>query len=293
MLSILIPIFNYNASPLVLELQQQCMESEIDFEIICIDDCSTQFVQENNSISQLANCTFTVLAQNIGRSKIRNLLAAKSNFEWLLFLDCDSIILDKNYIKKYIRNSTSSDIIYGGRIHPVNCPSSNHRLRWKYGRFIEDQTATKRTQRPNISLLFNNTLIKKNCFDKVKFRDDFCTYGHEDTFLSYQLSTFNFTISHIENPIEHVDIDTNEAFLGKTKEALENLITLYRMKQIDVKFIRMIQLYHFLNKTKLTFPISKLFSVSEKLLLKNLKGKKPNLFIFNVFRLGYLCKQKL
>ena len=40
MLSILIPIYNYNAYPLVLELHKQCLECEIEFEIICQDDAS-------------------------------------------------------------------------------------------------------------------------------------------------------------------------------------------------------------------------------------------------------------
>jgi hypothetical protein len=46
MLSILIPIYNFNAVPLVKELQKQCMECDLEFEIICIDDCSTLHQQE-------------------------------------------------------------------------------------------------------------------------------------------------------------------------------------------------------------------------------------------------------
>jgi glycosyltransferase involved in cell wall biosynthesis len=290
MLSVLIPIYNYNAYPLVQELHKQCLESKIDFEIICIDDASTQFKKKNNSISLLSNCSFTELPQNIGRSNIRNLLAAKSSYHWLLFLDCDSRILDENYISKYIHNLEGYDVIYGGRLHPEKCPSISQQLRWKYGRFIEDQTASKRKQTPYKSLLFNNTLIKKNCFDKVKFHEEITTYGHEDSLLSYQLSTFKCKVNHIDNPVEHTDIDTNEVFLNKTKEALENLMNAYRLKQIDVEFIRLVQLYHFLSKTKLSFPISKLFPLFQNLLLKNLKGKNPSLFIFNIFRVGYICK---
>ncbi len=40
MLSILIPVFNYNIYPLVSELQQAIIEN-IVFEIITIDDAST------------------------------------------------------------------------------------------------------------------------------------------------------------------------------------------------------------------------------------------------------------
>jgi hypothetical protein len=38
MLSILIPIYNYNAYPLVKRITDSCLEAKIDFEILCRDD---------------------------------------------------------------------------------------------------------------------------------------------------------------------------------------------------------------------------------------------------------------
>ena len=55
MLSILIPIYNYNVYPLVEELHKQCIECKIDFEIICIDDASTDYKPENNKMQFLSN----------------------------------------------------------------------------------------------------------------------------------------------------------------------------------------------------------------------------------------------
>ena len=40
MLSVLIPTYNYNAVSLVKELHKQLLDSNIVFEIICIDDGS-------------------------------------------------------------------------------------------------------------------------------------------------------------------------------------------------------------------------------------------------------------
>ena len=51
MLSILIPIYNYNVYPLVLELHEQCMTLGISFEILCQDDGSTITFIENNQIN--------------------------------------------------------------------------------------------------------------------------------------------------------------------------------------------------------------------------------------------------
>ncbi len=47
MLSILIPTYNYNIVALVSEIHRQISNTEIPFEIICLDDASTVFVAEN------------------------------------------------------------------------------------------------------------------------------------------------------------------------------------------------------------------------------------------------------
>jgi glycosyltransferase involved in cell wall biosynthesis len=291
MLSILVPIYNYNVYPLVLELHKQCIDCGINFEILCQDDASKSSLNViNENVNALSNCNFVSLKENLAHRENRNSLAEQAKFDYLLFIDGDSIIIHDNYIKKYIDNLPDFDVVYGGRLHPEKFPSNNQKLRWKYGRFIEDKSAENRKKKPYQSLLFNNTVIKKDCFNKVKFDKDIKKYGHDDTQLSYQLSLLKSKVNHIENPVEHGDIDTNLVYLNKTKESLENLISLHEEEKIDIEFIRMVQLYHFLNKTKLSLPISKLFPLFENLLLKNLKGKNPSLFIFNIFRVGFICK---
>lgn len=290
MLSILVPIYNYNVYPLVVALHKQCTDCEIAFEILCQDDASNSSVNAlNEKVNALSNCSFISLKENVAHRENRNSLANQAKFDYLLFIDGDSIIIHEHYIKKYIDNLLDFDVIYGGRLHPEKCPSNNQKLRWKYGKYIEDKSAANRKKKPYQSLLFNNTVIKKNCFNKVKFDKNIKKYGHDDTQLSYQLSLLKSKVNHIENPVEHGDIDTNLVYLNKTKESLENLISLYEEEKIDVKFVRLIQLYHFLKKIKTTFIISKIHSVFEKYVVQNLTGNHPNLFLFNWYRVGYLC----
>lgn len=291
MLSILIPIYNYNAYPLVLELHRQCLECEIDFEILCQDDASKSVLNsENEKINSLSNCIFTELKINIAHRQNRNFLADKAQYENLLFIDGDSILIRSNYISNYISWLTNFDIVYGGRLHPEICPSSNQKLRWKYGRFIEDKKVEKRNSAPFQSLLFNNTVIKKAWFDKVKFDSHLIKYGHDDTQLSYQLSKFNLKIKHIDNPVEHGDIDSNEDYLIKSKSSIENLIVLFEEEKINADFSRLISLLLIMNKLYLTNFISVIYKNIEGILIGNLKSKNPNLLIYNIFRIGYLCK---
>ena len=70
MISICIPTYNYNVTELVEELLAQ--SSNLDCEIIVIDDASNpSFVKENSALSDRVN--FVCLEQNVGRAKIRNL----------------------------------------------------------------------------------------------------------------------------------------------------------------------------------------------------------------------------
>ena len=290
MLSILVPIYNYNVFPLVVALHKQCTDCGIDFEILCQDDASNSSLNAfNEQVNELYNCSFVSLKENLAHRANRNSLATQAQFEYLLFIDGDSIIIHDNFIKKYINNLQDFDVVYGGRLHPEKCPSNNQKLRWKYGKFIEDKSAANRNKKHYQTLLFNNTVIKKVLFNQVKFDTISKKYGHDDTQLSYQLSLLKSKVNHIENPVEHGDIDTNLVYLNKTKASLENLIALYEEEKIDIEFVKLIQLYHFLKRTRITYIISKIHSIFDKYLLQNLTKKNPNLFLFNWFRVGYLC----
>ena len=218
MLSILITIYNYNLFPLVQELQCQCIENKIDFEILTQDDASNSIHNiENEKINALQFCSFFILEKNVGYRENKNILVQKSKYENLLILDGDCKINTSNFIKNYIDNFTSYDAIYGGRIHPEKAPSSNQLLRWKYGKLMEDQAIDKRLQKPYRTFLFNNTFIKKEIFNAIKFDSSFKKYGHDDTLFSFELKKINASITHIDNPVIHDDIDSNIVFYTKNE----------------------------------------------------------------------------
>jgi hypothetical protein len=56
-------------------------------------------------------------------------------------------------------------------------------------------------------------------FNKIKF-DTTAKYGHDDTQLAFEISLAKMQSNHIENPVEHGDIDTNLVYLNKTKASL-------------------------------------------------------------------------
>ena len=293
MLSILITIYNYNLFPLVQELHKQCLECNIEFEILTQDDASGSLLNlENQKINSLPDCYFGILKENVGYRENRNLMAAKAKYDYLLFIDGDCNILTNNYIKNFTDNISGFDAVYGGRLHNSTCPSDNQKLRWKYGRFIEDKSAVDRLKLPYQSLLFNNTVIKKEWFNKIKFDNNFRNYGHDDTQFSYKLMQLKAKIHHIENPTEHNDIDTNKVYLQKMQGSLNNLNLLYKEKKIANNYGKLVSLVHFLKITKISIVVSFFYKIFRKSIFNNLEGKKPNLKIYNAFRIGHLCSIK-
>ncbi|WP_166967636.1 glycosyltransferase family 2 protein [Yeosuana marina] len=293
MLSILIPTYNYNVYPLACQLEKQALNTNITFEIICFDDGSKSSANiENEKINQLNHSKFIALNDNIGLSNNRNALAKASKYEYLLFIDGDSILHDNEFILRYIKVLESNpDVIYGGRIHPDSV-EPNRKLRWKYGKFIEDKSASIRKKNPYKTLMFNNTFIKKKCFNAIKFNPEIKKYGHEDTLFAYDANLSKLNVTHINNAVMHGDIDNNETFINKTERALVNILILYNNHKISHKFVKILWLYDIMGSLKLNGVMAFLFDFIKQNLKKQLSSKNPSLILFEIYKIGYLCSLK-
>lgn len=293
MLSVLITIYHYNLYPLVQQLHQQCEAANIPFEILTQDDASESVHNlENQKINQLKYAQFFVLPKNVGYRENKNLLAQKAKYPWLLILDGDCVIPQKDFIQNYLNAIQENvDGVYGGRKHPEVCPSDQQKLRWKYGKFMEDNPLDNRMKKPYESFLFNNTLIRKSIFEQVKFDASFQKYGHDDTLFSFELKRIGARLHHLDNPVVHDDIDSNEVYYQKTKGATDNLLYLYKNKKVPANYTKLLRLIHFLHATKMYYLVQFAYKFLEKPLQKNLTGSQPSLLAFNCFRLGYACQK--
>lgn len=290
MLSILIPTYNYNVYPLAQSLEKQAIEANIEYEIICIDDGSLSPLNEKNEkINNLTNSKFIAATQNVGLSINRNTLAKNSKYDSILFIDGDSIIQDSNFLRRYIDiDATSTDIIYGGRVHPKRV-ERERKLRWKYGKHREDLNAQERKKNTYKCLLWNNTLIKKKVFNKIQFEKTITQYGHEDTIFSYNLSKLNTSVLHINNPVIHGDVDLNEVFFMKMHKSLENQNYIYKSKLIDPDFITFLKIFKVLKKFKINYLLAFIHKMFYPFFKFQLTSKNPSLFFFDTFRLSYFC----
>ncbi|MEN2412975.1 glycosyltransferase family 2 protein [Flavobacterium mesophilum] len=283
MLSILIPVFNYNVLPLVNELVKQCNSCGITFEILCQDDASKSELNiQNQEINLLSNCFFFTNETNLGRGKNVNSLARKAKYDWLLILDCDTFPANNNFIQDYIDAiSDSKKIIFGGIVYEEKKPEKEQLLRWIYGR-----------ERETSATLTSNLVIKKEVFLQFPFDEEITKYGYEDLLFFSILKRNNFEVFQIENPTFHLNLETSELFLTKTKTALENLVFLYNSNKISSEESKIIKAFELLKKMNLHGLATFFFKKRETKLEQNLLSEKPSLFLFDFYKLGYFCMLK-
>ncbi len=288
MLSILIPVYNYNVLPLASELVKQCSSCGIIFEILSLDDASQEFTAENEKINQLKNASYSILEKNIGRSAIRNLLAQKALYENLLFLDADTIPVSDNFISNYILE-IKNKIVFGGLLYENKKPSQGQLLRWIYGKEREALILSERNKNPSNTALVSNLLIKKEILLRFPFDENLTKYGYEDLLFFAVLQSNQIEITHIENPVFHLNLERSNLFLSKTRTALENLAFLESSNKISKQESKIIRSFDRLKKLKLISLFNFVFKKLERKIERNLLSDKPSLFLFDIYKLGYYC----
>lgn len=292
MLSILIPIHNYDVSQLVNALHQEAEELLIPFEILAYEDGSTEHLNTNKQLQALAHCQYLQRKENIGRSAIRNLLATNAQYNHLLFLDCDGLIAHKGFIKKYLTFCNETCVVVGGTAYDPKDNNPQHSLRLKYGREKETKTPLERDRMGKYTHFSTfNFMIAKSIFEQIKFREIIKEYGHEDTLFGYQLSQHNIKLYNIDNPLIHKGLDSNKVYLQKTETATQNLYQLHQSGAYPFlkKQSALLQAFEKTKQMRLSKLCGLLYRICSPLLHFQLSSTRPSLLLFDLYKLLYLC----
>lgn len=291
-LSILIPIYNYDVRQLVKNLQRQATTLDnLTVEILCFDDGSgAAFRQLNARVGSLPDVEYRLLPNNLGRSRIRNLLAREAQHDYLLFIDCDSQVPDERYLQRYAAALAPGRLLYGGRIYQAAAPADNSlMLHWKYGSVREARPAEERQQQAYHSFMTNNFLIPRALFPSHGFDERLLQYGHEDTLFGMELQAKGVPILHLDNPLIHAGLETAAVFLRKSRQALENLAFLHHQGTgIDTRLLRWALRLH--GRPSETV-VRALWEAGRKGLERQLCSARPSLRLFDLYRLGYLLEE--
>ncbi len=291
MISVCIPLHNYYINDFVMEIVKQCEKCNIIFEINIFDDKSDElFAIENRELGQNKFINYRYSNVNVGRAAARNKLAQTAIYDNILFIDCDSMPLKNSYIQDYL-SITEFDVVCGGTAYIPEQKIRGSELRYKYGVKKEAVPANIRNKRPNRSFTTNNLLIKKSIIRKVKFNESITKYGHEDTLLGYDLDKAGYIIKHIENPVIHLGVETNDVFLAKTKQSIQNLVDIENNKDIDssfLRFVKLVRIYKLAKKIGLSL-LFRLFGSNAiaKMESRLVKSDNPSLLMFDFYKLLY------
>jgi glycosyltransferase involved in cell wall biosynthesis len=285
MISVLIPTYNYNAFPLALEIHNQCLKAGLEFEIICLDDASKwQHNSRNQKINNLSHSVFEILPKNISRSAIRNLLAKKAKYDWLLFLDADVMPVKNDFIATYIRQISENGHVFCGGIAYENHLKNKKFLRYKYGKKHEEVALEKRIKESFKYFFTGNFFIEKKVFKEVEFEEKLLKYGKEDLMFSLGLSEKKFAITHLKNEVYHLGVEDNKTFIDKTKKAMENIVFLEKEGFFRKEKSKLLSFVAVLTLFRINLLLIKLHPFIER--------KAENLssvWYLNLLKVSYIC----
>jgi len=287
-ISILIPVYNWDCQSLVTELHAQGLALGVPFEIIVADDCSDQVHDNERMAGELEFCRYIGLDRNIGRSAIRNLLADESRYDKLLFLDCDMQVVSDSFLKDYLEASDRATVVCGGICTPAVMPDGCQ-LRFRYeSQADKRRSAEIRNRQPYSQFTTAAFLIDREEFMKIRFDESIEGYGYEDVRFGHALEAGEITIVHMDNPIIHMGLDSNAVFLEKTLRALDNAYAhageLGNSSRIIMDYRKVCRLH-----VKWVFRL--VWNCAGCTIRRNLLGNKPNLRLFSLYKLCYLCSE--
>jgi len=297
-LSICIPIYQCDVKTLVSQLIKQAKAQLLDYEICLIDDDSNEQIKSKNRelLSWNAPIRLTELDQNVGRSKIRNKLAEMATGKYLLFLDCDVLVDNQSFIRNYVeyahenyQSFTEGVFLYGGyKYKHTIAERQGKELRYYYGKYIEEATLNELDEVIEMPFLGGNFFVESRVFNTIKFDETITKYGYEDLLfhMDFQSLSENPKDIAIHNPVTIKQIDKNEEYLLKTRQAMENLAELYANNRIIIEnHLRILMAHQQLKNKGLIGVFRKTAPRFLPLLIYNLTSSKPNLKLFQFYKL--------
>ena len=285
MLSILIPVKNFDSHRLINELHTQGEALGIPFEILVAEDGTDSGMLHLNKIADiLLHCKRIVKKDNIGRAGIRNLLAHEAQYPNLIFIDSDAIVEKKDFLATYISALKEYKVVCGGLHHADELSDKHCSLRYTYEKNADKtRGAATRSKAPYDKFTTFNFAIRKEIFTSILFDTSITEYGYEDVLFGKELEKRGIEILHIDNRLLHTGLEDNATFLAKTEQSLT---TLHGIRE-KIGRTPLLNIADKLTRYHLAGLFMRYWHYRRKHLRKNLLGNSPSLLKFNIYKLGY------
>lgn len=292
MLSVLIPVYNRYITALVREIHRQCSDLALPFEIIALDDFSLNVELLNkNSALELPNYKHIKSLHNLGNAEARNELSRQAKYDNLLFLDCDVIPVRSDFIKRYLEFAGETKIVCGG-VQYEDLHDPKFSLRWKFGKKHEEISPMESQKNPYLNIRGCNFFISREIFLRHPFTSLHASYGYVDTFFALSLEQAGIEVLHIDNPVYHLGLEENHVYIHKFHQSIRNAKWLSREYPEISKHLRLVVFYNKIRKWGFDKLLQLIFPIIKPMIYRNLISGNPSLFLFQIYKLGYLCNLK-
>ena len=283
MLSILIPTYNQKVTTLVTALARQAEATGVPYEIIVRDDASTI---DTNPKTVINTIQFRKNQENQGRTATRLLLAEEARFNHLLFLDSDVRLVKDDFVATYL-NLTEKPVVYGGIIYTRETYTPECSLRWHFGNERESLTAEKRNKTPYKVLISSNIFVQKSFFLELSARFRESRYG-QDLIMGAYFKSLQVPVTHINNQVEHMGLESNETFLRKARDAAGTVYASYENKEFRTYASSLINEFDTWRRFGISRPLALLYKKGHKTAERILSKESPSMFLFDMYRLAYV-----
>lgn len=291
-LSILIPVYNDDATLLVKSLSKQAQAiSGLCYEIIVFDDGSTDVtsVEINKTLTLLPHCRYVNVEHHDCRAAMRNDMFKQAKYDWHLMIDARLTLMNDDFLMRYlccgvqVGEVACGGVCVDGGLLTAQLYSEN--LRFRYEKHEESKHSyLKRKADPYKAFRTTNFFYHKSVLKLVPYNEQVKGYGYEDVLLGKALSEKNIKVNHIDNPVAYTVFENNQVYLRKIEEALR---TLHAFEGELNDYSPLLHARNNLRKFHLLRLFQKFHTLSKGWELFNLCSNRPSLFIFKLYKLGY------
>ena len=295
-LSILIPVYNDCAVPLVRRLSSQaCAVDGLRYEILVVDDGSTDaaMIVRNKAVDGIPRCRYVALPRHGCRAAMRNDMARQARYEWRLMVDARLKVVADDFILRYLGSGARpGDVVCGGVVvDGGECSARLYRenLRFRYEKREEkNHSLEARKKRPYASLRTTNFFHHRSVLERVPYDERVMTYGYEDVLLGKALQEAGVGVLHIDNPVAYTSFEDNARYLGKLDEAIS---TLHAFAPELQGYSPLLALCSWLRRAGLLPVVRLVHRLCGGRVRKMLAGRRPLLLLLKLYKIGCLaCK---
>lgn len=291
-LSILIPVYNDNASALVRSLHVQAQSiAGLNYEIVVFDDGSTDMdsIMQNDRLTSLPHCRYVRSSHHLCRAAMRNDMFRQGKYAWHLMIDARLSLVNDDFIMRYLQCEVlEGEVACGGvSVNGGDKTALLYRknLRFRYEKHEERKhSCLERSKNPYLSFRTTNFFYHSSVLANVPYDERVVGYGYEDVLLGKALKLNGINVKHIDNPVAYTEFESNAVYLGKIEDAL---CTLHQFSEELKDYSPLLKLEDILKRCYLISIVKAFHVLGYRIERKVLCGSRPSLFCLKMYKLGF------